>query len=133
MGRPAARQRDPVTAVDTHVVLVPSPVGPVSTPLPHPFVGTLTDALSGDVKINGLPAATIDSVAVNQPPHIPTPPGTAFQTPPSNRGTVVSGSATVLIGGKGAARAGDSVRTCNDPVDLLAGTVVSGSPTVVIG
>lgn len=134
MGQPAARQTDPVTGVDTHIVMVPAPPGPpVLTPLPHPFAGQLTDAVSTDVLIDGLPAATVGSVAQNLPPHLPTPPGTAFQRPPTNRGKVTIGSATVLIGGKGAARLGDTVQTCNDPVDAPVSTITAGSPTVTIG
>ncbi|MBW3605387.1 MAG: PAAR domain-containing protein [Actinobacteria bacterium] len=134
MGQPAARQTDPVTGVDTHIVMVPAPPGPpVPTPLPHPFAGQLADAVSTDVLIDGLPAATVGSVAQNLPPHLPTPPGTAFQRPPTNRGTVTIGSATVLIDGRGAARLGDTVQTCNDPADAPVSTITAGSPTVVIG
>jgi len=61
MPQPAARQGDPVTGTDTHIVLVPSPGGPVPTPTPLPFVGKLTSGLSTDVLINGLPAATANS------------------------------------------------------------------------
>jgi len=132
MSQPAARQHDPVTAVDTHIVMVPSPGGPVPTPLPHPFAGQLVENLSGDVLVNGLPAATVGSVARAIPPHIPTPPGTAFQIPPRNRGTVQAGSGTVLVNGKAAARQGDTVTTCNDPVDLPVGAVTGGSPTVLV-
>ena len=55
----------------------------------------------------GMPAATVGSTAENAPPHIPVPPGTSFQKPPSNRGTIQAGSATVMINGKPAARSGD--------------------------
>jgi uncharacterized Zn-binding protein involved in type VI secretion len=130
---PAARKTDPVVAIDTHIVNVPSPTGTVPTPLPHPFSGQLQDEVSTDVKINGLGAATVGSVAVNQPSHLPTPPGVSFVTPPSNRGTVDTGSNTVRINGKDAARVGDPVRTCNDPTDLPVGTIVSGSLDVTIG
>jgi len=130
---PAARQTDPVLATDTHVVAVPAPTGSVPTPLPHPFSGTLQTSVSTDVLINGLGAATVGSVAVNQPPHVPTPPGVSFLRPPSNRGTVQVGSATVQINGQPAARLGDPVRTCNDPVDLPVGTITGGSPDVQIG
>lgn len=133
MGQPAARQGDPVVGVDTHIVLVPSGTATVPTPLPHPFSGTLTQELSSDVLIDGRPAATVGSVAQNQPPHVPTPPGTAFQNPPANRGTVEIGSATVTINGKAAARAGDPVRTCNDPTDLPVSTISTGSASVLIG
>jgi uncharacterized Zn-binding protein involved in type VI secretion len=129
----AARQNDPVSGSDIHVVLVPSPGGPVPTPLPHPFSGTLVESLSRDVLINGLPAATVGSVARNQPPHLPTPPGTSFSRPPTNRGTVQLGSLTVQINGKQAARVGDPVLTCNDPVDAPTGSIMSGSMDVDIG
>jgi uncharacterized Zn-binding protein involved in type VI secretion len=131
MGQPAAKQGDQVTAVDTHIVLVPSP-SPTPTPLPHPFSGILNGGLSNDVKIMGLPAATVDSTADNTPPHIPTPPGTSFQNPPANKATITVGSTTVKINGKAAARAGDTAKTCNDPVDQRVGTVVA-SGRVLIG
>lgn len=130
---PAARRNDPVVATDTHIVAVPSPTGTVPTPLPHPFSGTVQTDLSTDVLIDGLGAATVGSVAINQPPHLPTPPGTSFLRPPTNRGAVFTGSATVLIDGRAAARAGDLVRTCNDPVDLPVGSITAGSPDVQIG
>ena len=132
MGQPAAKQGDQITAVDIHIVLVPSPSGTVPTPLPHPFSGIIDGSLSSDVKIMGLPAATVDSTATNTPPHIPTPPGTAFQNPPSNKATIILGSMTVLINGKGAARMGDTAKTCNDPVDQPVGTVIAAG-TVLIG
>ncbi|NEN88196.1 MAG: hypothetical protein F6K48_04380 [Okeania sp. SIO3H1] len=131
MGQPAAKQGDQIIAVDTHIVMVPSP-GPVPTPLPHPFSGIINGNLSSDVNIMGMPAATVDSTADNTPPHIPTPPGTAFQNPPANKGTIKIGSPTVNINGKSAARNGDIAETCNDPVDAPVGQVVAVS-TVFIG
>lgn len=116
--------------VDTHIIMIPSPGGPVPTPLPHPFSGLLDGSLSGDVKIMGMPAATLNSTASNTPPHIPQ--GGPFQAPPSNRGQVIMGSATVLINGQGAARNGDSANTCNDPADMPVGTVIAVG-TVLIG
>jgi uncharacterized Zn-binding protein involved in type VI secretion len=132
MGQPAAKQGDQVVATDIHIVMIPSPGGPVPTPLPHPFTGIITGGLSRDVKIMGLPAATVDSTADNTPAHIPTPPGTAFQNPPANNATIAVGSATVYINGKAAARHGDIATTCNDPVALPVGTVVAAG-TVSIG
>ncbi len=80
----------------------------------------------------GQPAATVGSTADNTPPHIPTPPGTAFQKPPANKATIQLGSQTVRINGKPAARNGDTATTCNDPTDLPVGTVVAVG-TVLIG
>jgi uncharacterized Zn-binding protein involved in type VI secretion len=131
MGQPAAKQGDWVVATDTHIVMVPG-TPPTPTPLPHPFSGVLSDGLSADVNITGRPAATVGSTARNTPPHVPTAPGTAFQRPPANTATVQQGSATVLINGKPAARAGDKALTCNDPVDLPAGTVLA-TGNVLIG
>lgn len=130
MGQPAAKQGDQVTAVDTHIVLPPGSAPPA--PLQHPFKGIIDGNLSTNVNIMGLPAATIDSTCTNTPPHIPTPPGTGFQNPPSNRGTIKSGSPTVKINGRMAARNGDVAETCNDPRDLPIGTVVAAG-TVLIG
>jgi uncharacterized Zn-binding protein involved in type VI secretion len=130
MGQPAAKQGDRVVATDIHVVMIPSPGGPVPTPLPHPFTGVLNGSLSGDVNVMGRPAATVGSTADNAPPHVPQ--GGPFQRPPSNRAQVIVGSPTVLINGKPAARNGDTALTCNDPADLPVGTVVAAG-TVLVG
>ena len=132
MGQPAAKKGDQVVATDTHVVMVPSASGSTPTPLPHPFAGILNGALSGDVNIMGAPAATVDSTADNTPAHVPTPPGASFQAPPSNKGTIKTGSPTVKINGKMAARNGDMAVTCNDPADLPVGSVIAVG-TVLIG
>jgi uncharacterized Zn-binding protein involved in type VI secretion len=132
MPQPAARQNDPVTGTDTHILLVPSPGGPVPTPTPLPFTGQLMTALSTDVLIDGLPAATQDSIAQNMPPHIAPPPAT-FSKPPTNQGRVMIGSVTVLVNGKPLARVGDQVSTCNDPADLPVATISAGSPDVLVG
>jgi|ERR1044072_6935236 uncharacterized Zn-binding protein involved in type VI secretion len=133
MGQPAAKQDDQIVGVDTHIVMVPVPASsPVPTPLPHPFSGKLNGNLSSDVNIMGKPAATVDSTADNSPAHIATPPGTSFQKPPADKGTIKMGSATVKINGKKAARSGDTAETCNDPSDMPVGTVIA-SGTVMIG
>ena len=129
MGQPGAKQNDRVEALDIHIILVPAVV-PVPTPIPHKFSGVIDGSLSGDVNIMGKPAATVGSSATNQPAHIPI--GGPFQKPPSNKGKILTGSATVQINGKPAARNGDSALTCNDPVDLPAGTVVAAG-SVMIG
>lgn len=130
MGQPAAKQGDTITAVDIHIIMIPSPGGPVPTPLPHPFNGMISGNLSANVKIGGMPAATLGSTADNLPPHIPQ--GGPFQRPPMNKATIIKGSATVMINKKPAARAGDTAMTCNDPADLPVGTVIAVS-TVMIG
>jgi uncharacterized Zn-binding protein involved in type VI secretion len=123
MGQPAAKQGDKVVAVDTHIILVPSPGGPVPTPIPHPFNGMIDASLSSNVMVMRMPAATQGSIADNIPPHIPM--GGSFSKPPTNKAQIITGSPTVMINGKPAARNGDTALTCNDPVDLPNGTVVA--------
>lgn len=130
MGQPAAKQGDQITAMDTHIVMIPSPGGPVPTPLLNPFTGIIDDKLSSNVNIMGVPAATVGSVADNAPSHIPQ--GGPFQVQPTDQGEIITGSATVMISGKPAARAGDTAMTCNDPSPLPIGTVVA-TGTVMIG
>lgn len=130
MGQPIAKQGDHVVGIDTHVVMVSSPGGPVPTPMPNPFDGLLSDNLSSSVFVDNQPVATVDSVANNTPPHIPM--GGPFQKPPTNKGTISQGSTTVFADGKGVARLNDPAKCCNDPADqdtghvIAAGTAFSG-------
>jgi uncharacterized Zn-binding protein involved in type VI secretion len=131
MGQPAAKQGDKIMATDIHILMIPAAAGaPVPTPTPMPFNGMLTTGLSTDVFIEGKPAATVNSGAINQPIHIPA--GGPFQKPPSNQGKILVGSTGVFINGKPAARQGDMCMTCNDPVDMPTGQVVAVG-TVLIG
>lgn len=130
MGQPAAKQGDQIMATDTHIIMIPSPGGPVPTPLPHPFVGIINGDCSTNVKIMSMPAATVGSTAMNTPPHIPQE--DPFQKPPSNQGKIIMGSTTVFINNKPAARNGDTAMTCNDPADMPVGKVLAIS-TVMIG
>ena len=132
MGLPAAKMNDKVVGVDIHIVMIPSPGGPVPTPLPHPFNGMIAGACSQNVLIQGQPAAVVGSTATNQPPHVPQ--GGPFQVPPTNQGTVMMGSMTVMINKKQAARSTDPVQTCNDPAPApTSNIVVAGPPSVLIG
>ena len=130
MGQLAAKENDMVVGTDIHVVMIPSPGGPVPTPLPHPFAGKLDGQLSPDVTIDGKAAAAKGSTASNSPAHVPQ--GGPFQTPPKNRAEVMTGSTTVLVNGKPMARMGDTALTCNDPADQPVGQVVAAS-TVLAG
>jgi len=133
VGQPVATKGSNVFGVDTHIVMVPSPGGPVPTPLPHIFSGTIESGTASTVLVGGQPVAVQDSVAKNQPQHIAMPPGVSFQKPPSNEGKVVVQSVTVMVGGKGVARVGDSVSTCNDPADAPVSTIIGPVGTVRIG
>lgn len=130
MGVPAAKMGDTVTGVDIHIIMIPSPGGPVPTPLPHPYNGKITGACSTNVLIGGQPAAVVGSTSTNAPPHIPQ--GGPFQMPPTNSGTVSGpGSLTVLINNKPAAKAGDQVMTCNDPSPAPTSAIVAVGTVLV--
>jgi len=130
MGQPAAKLGDTVTGVDTHIVMIPSPGGPVPTPLPHPFNGTITGGCSTDVLIGGAGAAVVGSSATNSPAHVPQ--GGSFQVPPTNSGTVTGpGSPSVLINNKPAARSGDQVTTCNDPAPAPTSAIVAAGTVLI--
>ena len=130
MGQPAAKQGDSVVGIDVHIVMMPTPGGTVPTPLPNPFNGIIGGGLSSNVMVMGLPAATQGSTADNSPPHIPQ--GGSFQVPPTNKASMMVGSATVMINSKPAARSGDQATSCNDVGAVGASTVMAAS-TVMIG
>ncbi len=131
MGKPAARKDDPVTGVDTHIIMFPTPAGEVPTPIPHPFKAKISTGVSTNVKIGGKPAAMVGNQTQNQPSHIPQ--GPRFMVNPTNKGTILLGSFTVFINKKPAARMGDKVMTCNDPAPLPMGTIAAGERKVLIG
>ena len=129
----AAKEGDPIIAVCTHMVQVPCPPGPpVPTPIPgHPFSGKLDDGLSADVLIENKKAAIEGTTAKNNPQHIAIG-GPAFQPPlPKDQATIKTGSSSVLINGKPAARMGDMVETCC--MAHSPGNLVVASCSVEIG
>jgi uncharacterized Zn-binding protein involved in type VI secretion len=95
-------------------------------------MGIIDGNLSTNVTIMGMPAATVGSTATNTPPHFPTPPGTVILVPPTNRGTIMMGSGTVMINGKPAARMGDQAQTCAEPVPNMSASIVAAG-TIMIG
>jgi uncharacterized Zn-binding protein involved in type VI secretion len=123
-----------VNAGDLHVVITAASGTPVTQPLP--FDGAIVANTCPTVRINGLFAAVVGSMATNIPPHVPV--GGTFSVPPTNLGRVVMGSRSVRFGGRFAARAGDMCETCHDvppagPQEPSPLVVVAGPSTVLIG
>lgn len=129
-GKPAAKQGDTVVGIDTHIIMIPSPAGPVPMPMPMPFSGALSESLSPDAFIENMPAAVKGSVAKNLPPHVPA--GGPFENPPANKATIQMGSQTVFINNQPVAVLGSAAMTCNDPTDAPNGNVIATS-TVMVG
>jgi uncharacterized Zn-binding protein involved in type VI secretion len=94
---------------------------------PQPFSAPLTLGLVPTVLIGGKPAAVMGSSGYNTPPH-PIQLSDPFVAPMLQVGRVLSGSATVQIGGKPAATAQSNCLCCSDPAQA-APTVTN----VVIG
>ncbi len=113
---PAAKHFDIVTGIDIHIVLIPTPTGPVPTPIPHPFLGFLLDLMDympivgSTVLINGTHRAIAGTVGVNRPPHIPI--GGPFQIPPGNELEELLGSSVVCFDGEAAGYNGLTALTC---------------------
>jgi len=129
VGQPAAKQGDKIVGTDMHMIQPPGTAPPM--PVPHPFSGGIDGALSSDVKIMGKPAAVVGSTADNMPQHIPV--GGPFQTPPQNQATIQTGSGTVKLGGKPAARNLDQATTCDDIAPTAPKGAVVAAGTVLIG
>ncbi len=130
MEAPAAKEGDQVVGLDTHVIMIPSPGGPVPTPMPMPFSGKLSAELASTVLIENRAAATEGSKAKNSPSHVPV--GGPFQKVPSNEATIQQGSTTVFFRDKAAARHADPAMTCNDPAHAPNGRVIAAG-TMLIG
>jgi uncharacterized Zn-binding protein involved in type VI secretion len=125
---PAARLSDKALHDAPHCHAPIHPAAPVPTPVPHPPV-PLTIVLNccPTVLIDNLMAATVTSQT--QPCLMPS-------CIPAGPGMVAMGSATVLIGGLPAARAGDMVAfsTCVAPIPSPTGKIIPPcSTTVMIG
>jgi len=114
----AAKHMDPLVGVDIHIIMIPSPAGPIPTPLPHPYVGMVFDpmdyvpVLGATVYINGLPRGVAGSSGQALPPHIPM--GGPFMKPPSNESEIFMGSATVVVDGDPQSFLALPVLSCQD-------------------
>ncbi len=106
-----------------------SPVGAPMPAPPMPFSAPLTTGLSTSVLIGGKPAAVVGSGGMSVPPHVGLHASDPFLAPPMQKGTVVSGSPTVLIEGKPAATLSSQCTMCMGPAQSLAAT----GATVLIG
>ncbi|MEY4579907.1 MAG: hypothetical protein RL701_4610 [Pseudomonadota bacterium] len=99
----AAKHMDPIVGVDIHIILIPTPAGPVPTPLPNPFVGMVFDPfdyipfIGATTYINGLPRAQAGTGGIALVPHMPI--GGPFGPPPGNEAEVFMGSSTVAVDG----------------------------------
>jgi uncharacterized Zn-binding protein involved in type VI secretion len=128
MGAPAIVLGDRVTGLcPNHLVI--GPLGaPMPSPAPLPFTAPVTMGTVQTVLVGGKPAAVMGSSGLNVPPHVGLHASDPFLAPPLQRGQVVAGSPTVLIGGQPAATAQSQCTCC-----LVPGSLVPSVATVLIG
>lgn len=121
----AARMTDKTMHNSPHCHAPIHPPAPTPTPLAHPPQPyAIVSAVSPNVFINQLPAATVTSMTV---------PCMQASCVPAGPGIVAMGSATVVINGKPAARAGDMVTwaSCVGPIPSPTGKIIPPCSTDV--
>ena len=129
MGTPAAVMGDRISGTCA-VHQIPNPATGIPQPAPPlPFSAPLLQNLAPSVLIGGKPAAVMGSSGYNTPPHVGLHVSDPFMVPMMQEGRVLTGSATVLLEGKPAAKTGSSCMICAGIPGQLAGTAA----TVLIG
>ncbi|MBK9578118.1 MAG: hypothetical protein IPO40_13665 [Fibrobacteres bacterium] len=115
---PAVKMLDPIMGIDIHMVAIPAVPSPIPTPMPHPYVGMVFEAMSfipmigASIKVQGMPCATAGTSGKAIVPHIPM--GGPFLPPiPTNDSEIFMGSATVLFEGSPAAFTALPCLSCN--------------------
>lgn len=129
MGAPAIVRGDRINGTcPNHLVPSGSGTAP-APPSQQKFSAPLSVGLVETVLIGGQAAAVVGVSGLNAPPHTGIVDG-AFASPTNQIGRIVTGSATVLIGGTPAATAVSQASCC---LPSTPGKVGPGVPTVQIG
>jgi uncharacterized Zn-binding protein involved in type VI secretion len=127
VGVPAIVMNDRVTGQClTHQI--PGPTGAPQPSPPLPFSAPLVQGLSTTVLIGGVPAAIQGSWGLNTPPHVGLHASDPHMLPNLQKGTLLTGSTTVLFDGTPAAISSSTCTMCIEP-----GQVVSSVTSVLIG
>lgn len=128
MPSPAAVMNDRVMGTcPLHQIPNPASGAPQPGP-PMPFSAPLLQGLESSVTIGGKPVAVVGASGNNTPPHVGLHVSDPFMVPTMQVGRVVSGSATVMAGGKPLATAQSSATLCTSPGQLAA-----TATTVLVG
>lgn len=118
---PASRHLLPVIGVDIHIVLIPTPGGPVPTPIPHPYIGLVFDPMDyipkigATVNVNFIPRGNAGTGGMlGSKVHIPM--GGPFAMAPTigHDSNNFFGSNRVTAEGSYFSAGGFMVMTCND-------------------
>ena len=127
MGSPAIVSGDKITGTcPNHLVPSGSGTAPAG---PQAFSAAVSQGLVANVLIGGKPAAVMNAFGFNTATHKGIVDG-AFASPTNQIGRIVTGSTTVMIGGKAAATTASQAHCC---LPATPGKVGPGVPTVLIG
>jgi uncharacterized Zn-binding protein involved in type VI secretion len=128
MGTPAIVMGDKIMGTCA-IHTIPNPATGVPQPSPPlPFSAPVTVGVCPTVMIAGKAAAVVGCTGYNTPPHVGLFPADPYMVPIMQVGTIMSGSATVLIGGQPAATASSSCTCCATP-----GSITPTVTSVLIG
>jgi uncharacterized Zn-binding protein involved in type VI secretion len=128
MGSPAIVMNDRITGMCAIHQIPNPPSGAPQPGPPMPFSAPLLQGLEASVLIAGKPAAVLGSSGMNTPPHVGLHASDPYMAPSMQMGRVVSGSGTVLMGGKPAVNSTTSATCCATP-----GSLVPSQATVLVG
>lgn len=131
MSQPVAKRGDRVVGVDTHIINVPSPAGPIPTPTPMSFDGRVNERAGATVFVDDESVALEGAAADNAAPHLPI--GGTFARSPDNTSTLSTGSDTVFAEDLAVVRATDRARCCDDLSSADNGHVIVAAATVFAG
>ncbi len=107
-----------------HQVPNPASGAPQPSPAPMPFSAPLLTGLEPTVTIGGKAVAVMGSSGYNTPPHVGLHPSDPFMVPTMQQGMVLSGSPTVMAGGKPIATTDSQTAMCAQ---------VPGQPVSTVG
>jgi uncharacterized Zn-binding protein involved in type VI secretion len=95
-----------------HQIPNPATGAPQPSPAPLPFSAPLLQGLEATVTIGGKAVAVLGASGFNTPPHVGLHPADPFLVPNLQQGMVLSGSPTVMAGGKPVATSSSQVAMC---------------------
>jgi uncharacterized Zn-binding protein involved in type VI secretion len=110
--------------------MIPNPASGAPQPgPPMPFSAPLLMALEPTVTIGGKAVAVMGSQGMNTPPHVGLHPADPYMVPAMQMGNVMSGSPTVMAGGKPVATTSSMVTMCmsipGQPVSTVTDVTVA--------
>jgi uncharacterized Zn-binding protein involved in type VI secretion len=112
-----------------HQIPNPASGAPQPSPAPMPFSAPLLMGLEPTVTIGGKAVAVIGSQGMNTPPHVGLHASDPFMVPTTQQGTVLTGSPTVMAGGKPIATTSSQVAMCGQvpgqPISTVADVTVA--------